>query len=68
MAGTAPAITKDTLRALAQVQGLVLSEADLDGLLPLVRATRALLDELDAAPLAGVEPGAPYQMLHGPAR
>jgi hypothetical protein len=70
MAGTvpAPAITKDTLRALAQAQGLVLSEADLDGLLPLVQATRALLDDLAAVPLEGIEPGAPYQMLQEPAR
>ncbi|HSE03195.1 MAG TPA: hypothetical protein VLK35_03480 [Methylomirabilota bacterium] len=70
MVGTAPgpAITKDTLRALAQAQGLVLSEADLDGLLPLVQATRVLLDDLAAAPLEDVEPGAPYQMLPEPAR
>lgn len=56
-------ITKDALRALAQAQGLALSEADLDGLLPLVQATRALLDELAAAPLDDVEPTALYHML-----
>lgn len=56
-------ITKDALRALAQAQGLTLSEADLDGLLPLVQATRALLDELAAAPLDDVEPTALYHML-----
>ncbi len=56
-------ITKDALRALAQSQGLTLSEADLDGLLPLVQATRALLDELAAAPIDDVEPTALYHML-----
>ena len=56
-------ITKDALRALAQAQGLTLSEADLDRLLPLVQATRALLDELAAAPLDDVEPTALYHML-----
>lgn len=56
-------ITKDALRALAQAQGLTLSEADLDGLLPLVQATRALLDEMAAAPLDDVEPTALYHML-----
>ena len=56
-------ITKDALRALAQAQGLTLSEADLDGLLPLVQATRTLLDEMAAAPLDDVEPTALYHML-----
>jgi len=64
MAATAspPPITRDTLAALARAQGLTLSEADLDGLLPLVQATRALLDELAAAPLGDVEPTALYHM------
>jgi len=53
---------RDTLRALAQAQGLALSEADLDGLLPLVRAGRALIDELATAPLDEVEPTVLYHM------
>lgn len=55
-------IDKDTLRALAQARGLALSEADLDGLLPLVRAGRALVDGLATAPLDDVEPTVHYQM------
>jgi len=50
------------LRILAQAQGLALSEADLDAVLPLVQATRALLDELASAPLADVEPTSLYHM------
>ena len=61
-AGSGP-LTKDMLRALAQAQGLALSESDLDGLLPLVQAGRALMDELAAAPLDDVEPTSLYQML-----
>jgi hypothetical protein len=56
-------MTKDALRALAQAQGLTLSDADLEGLLPLVQATRAMLDELNAAPLADVEPTSQFRML-----
>jgi hypothetical protein len=56
------ALTRDTLRILARAQGLALSEADLDTVLPLVQATRALLDELAGAPLADAEPTSLYQM------
>ena len=55
-------IDRDTLRVLAQAQGLALSEADLDGLLPLVRAGRALIDELATAPLDDIEPTVLYHM------
>jgi len=55
-------LTRDALRILARAQGLALSEADLDTVLPLVQAMRALLDELAGAPLADVEPTALYQM------
>jgi hypothetical protein len=57
------ALDKDTLRALAGAQGLDLAEADLDGLLPLVQATRALIDELATAPIDDVEPTALYHVL-----
>jgi hypothetical protein len=56
------ALTRDALRVLARAQGLALSEADLDAVLPLVQATRALLDELAGAPLGDVEPTAVYRM------
>ncbi len=59
----APPFTTDTLRALAQAQGLTLSEPDLEGLLPLVQASRAVLGELAAAPLDDVEPTSLYRML-----
>jgi hypothetical protein len=55
-------LDKDTLRALAQAQGLALSETDLDGLLPLVRAGRALIEELETAPLDEVEPTVLYHV------
>ena len=55
-------LTRDTLRIVAQAQGLALSDADLDTVLPLVQATRALLDELAGAPLDDVEPTSLYQM------
>jgi hypothetical protein len=56
-------LDKDALRALARAQALDLGEADLERLLPLVQATRALIDELAAAPLDDVEPTALYHML-----
>jgi hypothetical protein len=63
MTDTPAPLTKDALRALAQAQGLTLSAADLEGLLPLVQATRAMIDELNAAPLADVEPTSQFRML-----
>ena len=62
MADPAPALTRDTLRIAAQAQGLALSDADLDAVLPLVQATRVLLDELARAPLDDVEPTSLYLM------
>jgi hypothetical protein len=59
---SAPPLTRDTLSALAQAEGLTLGEADLDGLLPLVQATRAVLAELAGAPLDDVEPTSLYHM------
>jgi Asp-tRNA(Asn)/Glu-tRNA(Gln) amidotransferase C subunit len=58
-----PSLTKETLRVLAQAQGFALSDADLDGLLPLVQAVRAMMDELAAVPLEDVEPTSLYHML-----
>ena len=57
------ALDKDTLRTLARAQGLDLGEADLDGLLPLVQGTRALIDELATARLDDIEPTALYHVL-----
>jgi Asp-tRNA(Asn)/Glu-tRNA(Gln) amidotransferase C subunit len=57
------ALDQEALRSLARAQGLHLSEAELEGLLPLVQATRALLEELAPAPLDDVEPTALYHVL-----
>ena len=61
--GLAPPLTKEALRVLAQAQGFALTDAELDGLLPLVRAVRTMMDELAAVPLEDVEPTALYHML-----
>ena len=61
--GSVTPLTKEMLRILAQAQGLAVSDADLDGLLPLVRAMRAMMDELAAVPLEDVEPTSQYHML-----
>jgi len=62
MADPGPPLTRDTLRIVAQAQGLALSDADLDAVLPLVQAARVLLDELASAPLQDVEPASFYLM------
>ncbi len=56
-------LTRDGLRALAQAQGLTLRDSELDTLLPLVQSTRALIDEMAAAPLEAIEPTSQYRML-----
>lgn len=61
--GAAAPLTKETLRVLAQAQEFALSDADLDGLLPLVQAMRTLMAELAAVPLEDVEPTSLYHML-----
>lgn len=58
----APPLTKNTLRSLAEAQGLALSDAELDGLLPLVQAGRALMAELADAPLGEAEPTVLFHM------
>lgn len=60
---SAPALTKERLQTLAEAQGLALSATEIESLLPLVRALRAMMDELAAAPLADVEPTSVYRML-----
>ncbi|MEX2221747.1 MAG: hypothetical protein WEG40_08110 [Candidatus Rokuibacteriota bacterium] len=61
--GSAALLSKDALRALAQAQGLALSEVDLEGLLPLVQSGRTVLAELAGAPIDDVEPTSLYHML-----
>jgi len=55
-------LTTDMLRTLAQVQGLVLTDEELAGLLPLVQAGRALMESLAGIPLGEVEPSSQYRM------
>jgi hypothetical protein len=55
-------LTKDALRSLAEAQGLALTDPELDGLLPLVQAGRALMAELAAAPLGEAEPTVLFHM------
>ena len=58
-----PAVTRDTLRALAEMQGLELDDALADELLPQMQSTLdsiAALDELEpeqAAPASAFVPG-----------
>jgi hypothetical protein len=56
-------LTLDMLRMLATAQGLVLTDAELARLLPLVQAGRAVMDALASLPLDDVEPSSQYRML-----
>ena len=56
-------LTIDTLRALAQAQGLDLTDAELGGLLPLVQAGRSMMESLREVPLIDVEPSSQYRIL-----
>jgi hypothetical protein len=56
-------LTTDTLRTLARVQGLELTDEELAGLLPLVEAGRAMMESLASIPLGDVEPASQYRML-----
>ena len=54
-------LTIDTLRTLARERGLDLTDQELEGLLPLVQAGRAMIASLP--PPADVEPACQYRML-----
>jgi hypothetical protein len=53
----------DTLRAMARAQGLALSDADFERLLPLVQAGRTAMSALDGLALGEVEPSSQYRVL-----
>ena len=55
-------LTLDTLRVLAEAQGLDLTDEELAGLLPLVRASRSMMDSLRGVP-PEVEPSSQYRIL-----
>ena len=54
-------LTFDALRVLASERGLALSDAELEGLLPFIEASRALAASLP--PLRDGEPAVQYRML-----
>jgi len=54
-------LTIAMLRALAQERGLELTDGELEGLLPLVQAGRAMMDALPS--LVEGEPTTQYRML-----
>jgi len=56
-------LTLDILRAMASAQGLALSDADLERLLPLVQAGRAALGALDGLAVDDIEPSSQFRML-----
>lgn len=55
-------LTIDTLRILAKNRGLDLSDDELRGLLPLVRAGQAMLESVAEPPLRDVEPASHYRI------
>ena len=56
-------LTVDTLRTLAQERGLALTDAELDGLLPLVEAGRGMIAALDALLARDDEPASHFHIL-----
>jgi hypothetical protein len=56
-------LTLESLRILARIHGLTLSDDELTRLLPLVQATRSLMDSLRGALTSDVEPSSQYRMI-----
>ena len=56
-------LTIDTLRTLAKVQGLELTDDELAGLAPLVQAARSMMESLRDALPGDVEPASQYRMM-----
>ena len=56
-------LTLDTLKTLASLEGLTLTDQEVAGLLPLVAATRAMTDSLRDVLSGEIEPAAQYRML-----
>ena len=51
-----PRVTKESLRAMAGLAGIELSDAKLDELLPQIQQTTRSMGNLDSLDLTGVEP------------
>jgi hypothetical protein len=56
-------LTIDTLKTLASLEGLTLTDQELASLLPLVAATRAMTDSLREVLSSEIEPASQYRML-----
>jgi hypothetical protein len=56
-------LTLDTLKTLASLEGLTLTDQELASLLPLVAATRAMTDSLRDVVSSDIEPAAQYRIL-----
>jgi hypothetical protein len=56
-------LTLDTLKTLASLEGLTLTDQELASLLPLVTATRAMTDSLRDVVSSDIEPAAQYRIL-----
>jgi hypothetical protein len=57
------ALTIDVLRRMAETRGLDLTDAELEGLLPLVQAARALIDAIEIPAGSETEPASQYRIL-----
>ena len=56
-------LTIDTLKTLASLEGLTLTDQELTSLLPLVGATRTMMDQMRDALSSEVEPASQYRIL-----
>ena len=56
-------LTIDTLKALALLQGLTLTDDELAVLLPLVAATRSMTDSLRDVVSSELEPASQYRII-----
>jgi len=56
-------LTIDTLKTLASLEGLTLTDQELASLLPLVAATRAMMDQMRDVLSGEIEPASHYRIL-----
>jgi len=56
-------LTIDTLKTLASLEGLTLTDPEVASLLPLVTATRAMMDQMGDVLSGEIEPASQYRIL-----
>jgi len=56
-------LTIDTLKTLASLEGLTLTDQELASLLPLVAATRAMMEHMRDVLSGQIEPASHYRIL-----